>query len=176
MTIGEKIRHLRKNKGLTQKELGELSKINEVQLRRYELGKSKPKYETLDKIASALEIPTAYLLYDDATIPQELKATLKLSKNFEGYEDFLEQRTRKVYREYNSQPPNIEISTLADILLDTRTNLMLKEYLLSTNNDEQGILFRVYRYLSLLNGKGREVAIKKLKELTQISEYTSTND
>lgn len=42
MNEGEKIRNLRKKKGLTQKKLGELSNINEVQIRQYELGKANP--------------------------------------------------------------------------------------------------------------------------------------
>lgn len=56
MTIGEMIRILRKDKGLTQKELGQLCGINESQIRRYELGlnNSNPKAETLKKIADAL--------------------------------------------------------------------------------------------------------------------------
>ena len=62
MTVGENIRRIRKEKGLTQKKLGELCGINEVQIRRYELGgkNSNPKKETLEKIANALGVQ----LYD----------------------------------------------------------------------------------------------------------------
>lgn len=58
MTVGENIKRIRKEKGLTQKKLGELCGINEVQIRRYELGgkNSNPKIETLRKIADALEV------------------------------------------------------------------------------------------------------------------------
>lgn len=58
MTVGENIKRIRKEKGLTQKKLGELCepKINEVQIRQYELGKAKPKIETVDRIASALGV------------------------------------------------------------------------------------------------------------------------
>lgn len=62
MTTGERIRKYRKEKHLTQKRLGELAEIAEPTIRRYELGKLNPKYETLLKIASALEIPVAFLL------------------------------------------------------------------------------------------------------------------
>lgn len=57
MTVGENIKRIRKEKGLTQKKLGELCGINEVQIRQYESGKANPKIETIDKIASALEVP-----------------------------------------------------------------------------------------------------------------------
>ena len=50
MTVGERIRNARKNAGLTQKQLGEKCGIAEPTIRRYELGKLNPKYETLQKI------------------------------------------------------------------------------------------------------------------------------
>lgn len=58
MTVGENIKRIRKEKGLTQRKLGELCdpKINEVQIRQYELGKANPKIETVDRIASALGV------------------------------------------------------------------------------------------------------------------------
>ena len=56
MAIGENIKRIRKEKGLTQKTLGELCKINEVQIRQYELGKANPKIETIQKIANALGV------------------------------------------------------------------------------------------------------------------------
>lgn len=62
MTVGERIRNARKNAGLTQKQLGEKCGIAEPTIRRYELGKLNPKYETLQKIASALEIPLSQIL------------------------------------------------------------------------------------------------------------------
>ena len=56
MSIGKNIRRIRKEKGLTQKKLGELSGINEVQIRQYELERATPKIGTVDKIATALEV------------------------------------------------------------------------------------------------------------------------
>lgn len=63
MAIGENIKHIRKKKGLTQKQLSELSGINESQIRRYELGlnNSNPKLETQIKIAAALDVPVSLL-------------------------------------------------------------------------------------------------------------------
>lgn len=58
MTVGENIRRIRKELGLTQKALGQLCNINESQIRRYELGlsNSNPKIETIRKIADALGV------------------------------------------------------------------------------------------------------------------------
>ena len=62
MTVGENIRNIRKEKGLTQKKLAELCGINEVQIRQYELGKANPKIETISKIADALNVPIGKIL------------------------------------------------------------------------------------------------------------------
>lgn len=62
MTVGDNIRFYRQKKKLTQKQLGELCHIAESTIRRYELGKLNPKYETLKKIALALDIHPLVLL------------------------------------------------------------------------------------------------------------------
>lgn len=54
--IGENIRKIRREKGLTQKQLGELCGINESNIGKYERGKQDPKTETLNKIAKALSV------------------------------------------------------------------------------------------------------------------------
>ncbi len=62
MTIGERIKRIRMFRGLTQKQLGELTKIHEVAIRKYELNKVTPKFEQLNKIAYALGVPYNALL------------------------------------------------------------------------------------------------------------------
>lgn len=56
MSIGKKIKQLRKEKGMTQKELGDKCGIADSAIRRYELGGANPKFITLIKIAAALEV------------------------------------------------------------------------------------------------------------------------
>lgn len=67
-TIGAKIRELRKARDLTQKELGERAGIAEPTIRRYELGKLNPKFETVQKIAKALNVPEAFFYPIDEQI------------------------------------------------------------------------------------------------------------
>lgn len=55
MTVGEKIRITRKQKGITQNTLAELTGLAAITIRQYEAGKYIPKIENLCKIASALE-------------------------------------------------------------------------------------------------------------------------
>lgn len=56
MAVNDNIKRIRKEKGLTQKKLGELCGIAEPTIRRYEAGSLKPKLETIEKIANALEV------------------------------------------------------------------------------------------------------------------------
>ena len=56
MGVGNNIKRIRQERGLTQKRLGELCGIAEPNIRKYENGKQKPKLETIEKIASALGV------------------------------------------------------------------------------------------------------------------------
>ena len=57
MTLGEKIKHHRTMKGLTQKQLGQMTGIHEVSIRKYEANKISAKRDQLEKIADALSVP-----------------------------------------------------------------------------------------------------------------------
>ena len=67
MSIGENIKKLRKNKGLSQKQLAEILNLSEITIRRYEKCSNIPTIETLDKIAIALDVPLNELLGTNAT-------------------------------------------------------------------------------------------------------------
>lgn len=79
MHVGENIRKLRRKKGLTQKRLGEICGIAEPNIRKYENGKQNPKLETVEKIASALEVPVLELFgFSLADVPtSELLAEIE---------------------------------------------------------------------------------------------------
>lgn len=67
MTVGERIKQARREKGFTQKLLGTLSGTSEGTVRQYEIGKRQPRIEQLQKIADALDIPIGELI---GTTPQ----------------------------------------------------------------------------------------------------------
>ena len=52
----ENMRHLRKKKGMTMKELGELVGVAEITISTYETGKREPSLEILCKIADVLDV------------------------------------------------------------------------------------------------------------------------
>lgn len=54
LSIPENIKKIRREKGLTQKELGNLCGMADSAIRRYESGRANPKINTLIKIAEAL--------------------------------------------------------------------------------------------------------------------------
>ena len=65
MTIGENIRQARKQAGLTQRALSELTGIAEPTIRKYEANKLNPKIETITKIARAMGLYVDELRADD---------------------------------------------------------------------------------------------------------------
>lgn len=62
MTTGELIKRYRKSKHLTQKQLGELCIMPDSQIRQYESGRIVPKLDTLQRIATALNVSYTALL------------------------------------------------------------------------------------------------------------------
>lgn len=62
MNIGDKIREIRKSKGMTQADLASILKTSPQNLAQYENGKRNPKSETIIKIADALQVPLDELL------------------------------------------------------------------------------------------------------------------
>lgn len=65
--LGEKIRRLRKQMGLTQEELGERANIHYSYVGQVERGDKMPSLKTLKKLAAALNTPVQYLLEEPST-------------------------------------------------------------------------------------------------------------
>lgn len=188
MTIGENIRKIRKEKGFTQKQLGELCGIDEANIRKYELGKANPKIETIEKIAQALETssdvirglkivknitPEQLTQYDFLdpillNMAKNMLDELNLSEgvDLDSFSPDFKAKLFNVFLEYISiddsgDKPIINIHPLIP---------------LSPENLEEKILLE-FRQLNLL---GKEEAIKRVNELTEIDKYTKrytpTND
>ena len=61
--IGENIKTIRKTKGLTQKQLGQLLGVSQAAIGQFESGKSNLTIDTIKKIAEALEVSEYELMY-----------------------------------------------------------------------------------------------------------------
>ena len=81
MTIGEKIKYCRKQIGITQDKLAELTGIHPVSIRKYETNKMQPQPPQLEKIAAALGVSYNALNGSDAAALSILRRKL-LSAHF----------------------------------------------------------------------------------------------
>ena len=89
MTLGEKIKKIRKEKGWTQNDLGKLVNMHERQISKYEMNQIKPSSEVIIKIARALKTSSDYLLFDEETEskPSTYIKDIKLIELFEKIEN-----------------------------------------------------------------------------------------
>ena len=62
MSLGSSITQARKNKGLTQAELGEMLGVHQSHVTRWESDRVKPREKTLSQIAQALDVTSEELL------------------------------------------------------------------------------------------------------------------
>ena len=83
MTVGERIKQVRKERKFTQRYVAQKSGVNVALLQLYEYGKRNPKNEQLKKIADALGVPPEYLRPPKIETEMELLyAFREISKNF----------------------------------------------------------------------------------------------
>lgn len=115
MTIGEQIKEARKEKGLTQKQLGELCvpQIHEVQIRKYERGEVTPKMDTIKRIADGLGVSPSDLIgpewFDHQAGPERLKELREDVSQIQAFEQYLKTLGYSVSYEgpADSEEPNV---------------------------------------------------------------------
>lgn len=59
---GERLKEMRERRGLSQTDLEQIAGISNMQISRYESGKSEPTPEVIVKLANGLNVTTDYLL------------------------------------------------------------------------------------------------------------------
>lgn len=60
MTFGDKLKHIRKERGLTQEAMADLLKTSKQVLSRYENGKRTPKITVAQQYAAVLGVPSYF--------------------------------------------------------------------------------------------------------------------
>lgn len=85
--FGQRIKQLRKDKGWTQKELGNKIGVTYAQLNKYEGGTNAPPLDKLHALASALEINVDYLVTGNLSDNLPLHNT-RLIQRFQELESF----------------------------------------------------------------------------------------
>ena len=168
-TIGERIRELRNERGLTQKELGERAGIAEPTIRRYELGKLNPKFETVQKIASGLNVPASCVYGLDAEkdpqkqkdIEEMLFSSVMPSGDVD-IKKFTDALVNAKAKEYVEQYSDL-------IWFESMTDTLYEAYLKSWSDEKIfDVLGRSFREL---NRVGKIEALKRVDELTKIPHY-----
>lgn len=92
---GERIRALRKQRGLNQDQLAELASLNRVTVAKYEAGRVEPGAQALARIADALEVSTDALLGRTEEIPEASKPRTVEARIVSGGMDKLPQEKRE---------------------------------------------------------------------------------
>ena len=144
MSVAENIRKIRKEKSLTQKQLGELCipKIGESTIRKYELGLLNPKIETLEKIANALGVSVSV------------------------FRDFSEYKQNII----NNNPALSAYQRLGALEDSDLGKAALQHSIIESLNiteDKQKLIFDYNK----LNKSGQAEARKRIEELTEIPKY-----
>ena len=69
MKLDEKLVSLRKAKGLSQMKLAEMMNVSRQAISRWEVGTAVPSTENLKYLGRLYDVPSEYLLYEDAPEP-----------------------------------------------------------------------------------------------------------
>lgn len=80
MDIGNAIKTLRKQKGISQKQLAEICEISVNALCQIENDQTFPHKSTIQKICDALQVPTSYLLFfsiSEEDVPENKRGLFK---------------------------------------------------------------------------------------------------
>lgn len=145
MTVGDNIKKLRLEKGLTQKELGDLCGMADSAIRRYESGRGNPTDKTLMRIASALKVPREVLLFEcsDNSYLEEWAGAPLFSSVDEKEKHYSKIRSTLEDRDYNR---------ITEFVYSVNGRLIISAY-------------------SELNETGQKEAIKRIVELTELKQY-----
>lgn len=122
MTTGQRIRAVRKEQGLTQKELGELLGVSASAVGQFETNKKPPKIETLDRIAVALQVPITYLIGEVKQVPADMALDQKLSHI--GYSIGYYEEDSIMWINYPDGTLDVSVADLEE--LNTRANEYLR--------------------------------------------------
>lgn len=168
---GEKIKQLRKSKMLTQKRLGELCKIDEANIRKYENGKLNPSLPTIRKIAAALEVSISELVDDWGRYPSEEITANVSSEDLHNSSQILINKLESLSGtkgNLNQVLLENNLHTLIDMVKESSDlNTAFKDAHLAECSVKMAEL------LKMLNEAGRAEAIKRVTELTQLNIYKS---
>lgn len=157
MTVGENIKRIRKQRNLTQKQLGEIMGISQSAVGQFENSKTPPKNNTIFKFAEALSVSPAELFEG---CPQSYVYGRSLNEDYKDYLD-IKEKAKENYERYRE--------IVKDAEPDERRDALIIDDILVTEKN----LLRQYRKLNLT---GKAEAIKRVSELSYFPKFTGDDD
>jgi transcriptional regulator with XRE-family HTH domain len=97
MSFADRLKDLRKKKGISQAELADLIEVHFTQVSRYERGETKPNAEAMSKLAKALDTTVDYLMSGTTdNLVQEAGLEKELVSRFKQVQDLPTEEKRTV--------------------------------------------------------------------------------
>lgn len=160
MTIGERLRTLRKAAGLTQKELGQKLGVSASMIGQYETNLRNPKFETLQKIAAVLNVNITEIV-DLSEISPSLNAIIPLANDISG----ILKKPSTDGKIRLSESERSQIQELAKLIGNIQSEVLNSNFLSEKLREE---------YISLfdeLNLYGKVLAIQAVGSLSNNPDY-----
>ena len=168
MTIGERIKFVRKQAGMTQQELADRLETSYVGISLWESGKRKPKPESLMRIAEVLDIPATYFTENGHINEQELLDFISWAWPRADYQATVQQHSETAQEEIErwervcSELHKIHDEIVAKQQAEDKKRSVQAEELLE--------IFEQF------NPKGKKKIIELAKEFSKIPEYQLLSD
>ena len=163
----ERLKELRKSKGLSQKQLAEKTGISVHTINSYESGRRDPNTKNLQILQDFFQVSQGFLL-------GELK-----SDDFFKDQEVIDLNLDTVLTQISMLIQNMKLSEsyqnrVATLFLLKSLNYINNEMLCRTTNTlDENDINSLFNALILLNDKGLKEAIKRIQELTYITTYTN---
>lgn len=154
MTIGDKIRTIRKEKGLTQKQLAQRLGVSASMVGQYETNVRKPKFETLKNFSEALDVNITELIDIDDISP----SLLSMSPLVDQCKSILS-RAAPNETIILSDEEKAQLRQLANLVYSAKEELSNNTFLVEILRDEYISLF------DKLNFQGKYLAVKMVSDL-----------
>ena len=168
MTVGERIRNARKKAGLTQVQLGEKLGVSGSMIGQYEKDLRKPKIETMDKIATALNCYVYDLFPGDATELEVLRI-LDDSKTKKNAIDLI-LSNGDVPEEIKETIKNMQLDVSQKRAITALAFLSARASSYDYYKEDSQLSSLIDSY-SRLNDTGQAEALLRIKEICQIPKY-----
>lgn len=157
MTIGQVIQIIRKEKGLTQKQLAEKCGMATGTIQQYELNKREPRQKQLQIIANALNVSIHELVGHDGCILVEETPAREYNRIMD------KQKSGDGFTPY-------DIRFVSDFI---KNNTYIREwFVINGLKSHEENMRNIQSSYEQLNEEGRKEAAKRIGELAEIERYT----